>query len=68
MFWIGDDGGGRAAETAIAAVLDRLGLIGDDADARAVIRAPILNTRGVEVGERRPSAVLLNADIEVLQN
>lgn len=63
-----DDGGGRAAETAIAAVLDKLGLIGDDADARAVIRAPILNTRGAEVGERRPSAVLLNADIEVLQN
>ena len=52
-----DDGAGRAAETAIAAVLDRLGHLGDAA--RGILRAPVLNTRGTEVGERRPAAALL---------
>jgi L-asparaginase II len=63
-----DDGAGRAAETAIAAILDRLGLTGGDKDARELIRAPILNTRGAVVGERRPAPVLINADIAVLPN
>jgi L-asparaginase II len=53
-----DDGAGRAAETAIAAVLGKLGLVGDDKDARALIRAPILNTRNAAVGERRATAAL----------
>ncbi|HXC54984.1 MAG TPA: asparaginase [Rhizomicrobium sp.] len=53
-----DDGAGRAAETAIAAVLDRLGLLGDDPKAKALLRASILNTRGTVVGERRPAAAL----------
>ncbi|HEY4112461.1 MAG TPA: asparaginase [Rhizomicrobium sp.] len=62
-----DDGAGRAAETAIAAILDKLGLLGDDADARALVRAPIINTRDAVVGERRPAAALNDADIEALQ-
>ncbi|MGH6872663.1 MAG: asparaginase [Rhizomicrobium sp.] len=63
-----DDGAGRAAETAIAVLLDKLGLIGDDAAARALIRAPIHNTRGAVVGERRPAQDLIKADITVLPN
>jgi L-asparaginase II len=47
-----DDGAGRAAETVIAAVLDRLELIGDDAAAQALARGPVLNTRGTVVGEK----------------
>ncbi|MEI9992263.1 MAG: asparaginase [Rhizomicrobium sp.] len=57
-----DDGAGRAAETVIAAVLDRLGLLGDGA--KAVLRAPVLNTRGAMVGERRPAAVLSDLRIQ----
>jgi L-asparaginase II len=53
-----DDGAGRAAETAMAAVLDQLGLLSDDPKAHAILRAPVLNTRGATVGERRPSATL----------
>ena len=53
-----DDGAGRASETAIAAVLDALGLLDDSEPARKVLRAPVLNTRGTAVGERRPSAAL----------
>jgi L-asparaginase II len=51
-----DDGAGRGAETAIAAVLDKLGLLGDAA--HGVLRAPVLNTRGATVGERRPAPAL----------
>jgi L-asparaginase II len=61
-----DDGAGRAAETAIAAILDKLALIGDEPDARSFVRAPILNTREVVVGERRAAAALNNANIEAL--
>ncbi len=56
-----DDGAGRAAETAIAAVLDRLGLLGEAA--QGILRAPILNTRGTVVGERRPAAALMAMEI-----
>jgi len=54
-----DDGAGRAAETAIAAVLDRLGLLGGDAAAKALVRGPVLNTRGATVGEKRAADALL---------
>lgn len=50
-----DDGAGRAAETAIAFVLDRMGLLGDDKQARAILDAPVLNTRNETVGTRRVS-------------
>ena len=53
-----DDGAGRASETAIAAILDALGLLDASEPARKVLHAPILNTRGATVGERRPSAAL----------
>ena len=55
-----DDGAGRAAETAIAAILDRLKLLDESQPARAILLAPILHTRGAVVGERRPSAELAN--------
>jgi L-asparaginase II len=51
-----DDGAGRASETVIAAVLDKLGLLGDGA--RSLLRAPVRNTRNTEVGERRPAEAL----------
>ncbi|HEY0106160.1 MAG TPA: asparaginase, partial [Rhizomicrobium sp.] len=51
-----DDGAGRASETVIAALLDKLGLLGDEA--RGILRGPVLNTRGATVGERRPAAAL----------
>lgn len=59
-----DDGAGRAAETAIAVILDKLGLLGDDPDAHELTRAPVLNTRGAVVGERRPAPALNNAELE----
>ena len=58
-----DDGAGRAAETVIAAILDKLGALGDDAPAREILRGPILNTRGAAVGERRTAAALNEAQI-----
>jgi L-asparaginase II len=54
-----DDGASRAAETAMAAILDGLGLLGNAADARAILRAPVVNTRDATVGERRPAPALV---------
>ena len=59
-----DDGAGRAAETVIAALLDTLKLIDGSLAAQAILRAPILNTRGDVVGERRPSSAL--ADLRLV--
>jgi L-asparaginase II len=53
-----DDGAARAAETVIACVVERLGLLSDDAAARAIVRGPVTNTRGDVVGERRPAEIL----------
>jgi L-asparaginase II len=53
-----DDGTGRASETAIAFVLEALGLLGDDAAATTQAHGPVLNTRAEKVGERRPSPAL----------
>lgn len=58
-----DDGAGRAAETTIAALLDKLGVLSDDKRAREILRAPITSTRGEIVGERRPVAALADATI-----
>lgn len=52
-----DDGGGRGAETAIAALLEKMGVVAGAA-VRDIARAPILNTRGARVGERRPAPAL----------
>lgn len=59
-----DDGAGRAAETVIAAIVDRLGLLGDDNAARDILVAPLRNTRGTVVGQRRPAAALADANIK----
>ena len=61
-----DDGAGRAAETAIGAILDKLELLTDDKAANDIIRAPILNTRDAVVGERRPAAALADAVISAV--
>ena len=54
-----DDGAGRASETAIAAVLIALGALKDEGAAHGLAYAPVLNTRNVQVGERRvPKGVL----------
>jgi L-asparaginase II len=60
-----DDGAGRAAETVIAALLDTLKLLDGRQAAQVILRAPILNTRGDVVGERRPSSTL--ADLQLAQ-
>ncbi|HEX4861295.1 MAG TPA: asparaginase [Rhizomicrobium sp.] len=54
-----DDGTGRAADTAMAAILDKLGVLGEDEAARKILRAPVTNTVGAVVGERRVAAALL---------
>jgi L-asparaginase II len=56
-----DDGAGRAAETAMAAILDKLGLLGPEA--QGFLRAPVTNTRGAVVGEKRPAVALRDAVI-----
>jgi L-asparaginase II len=60
-----DDGAARAAETAIAAVLDKLGVLGNDNDAREMLDAPISNTRKDVVGRRRAAPALTKATINV---
>jgi L-asparaginase II len=55
-----DDGAARAAETTIAAILDKLGVLGDGA--REFLHAPVVNSRGATVGERRPAPALSGAD------
>ena len=53
-----DDGAGRAADTVMAAMLDRFGLLGSDDAAQKILRAPVTNTVGAVVGERRVAAAL----------
>lgn len=60
-----DDGASRGAETAMAAILNKLGLLGGDRDAQEILCAPITNTRGEITGERRPAPTLAKADIAV---
>jgi L-asparaginase II len=59
-----DDGAGRAAETAIASVLHSMNVLGHDIAAGEILRAPVVNTRGTKVGERRPTEVL--SDIQIV--
>ena len=58
-----DDGASRAAETAMAALLNALELLGDDLPARELLHAPIVNTRDAIVGERRPAEALISVRI-----
>jgi L-asparaginase II len=60
-----DDGASRGAETAMAAILDRLKLLGADKEAREILHAPVMNTRDAAVGERRPAPALAQAEINL---
>ena len=55
-----DDGAGRAAQTMIAALLDRLGGFDEGLRARLApfVRPRLLNWRGIEVGALRPAGPL----------
>lgn len=55
-----DDGAARAAETTIAVLLDKLGV----GKVPELLHAPVRNTRGQTVGERRSAPVL--ADLALL--
>ena len=54
-----DDGAGRAADTVMAAMLDRFGMLGGDEAAQKILRAPVTNTVGAVVGERRVASALI---------
>jgi L-asparaginase II len=54
-----DDGAGRASEAAIAQVLLNLGVTPAGGEASRLARADVRNMRGEPVGERRPTAELL---------
>jgi L-asparaginase II len=56
-----DDGASRASETAIAALLIALGAVPDEGAAGSLAKAPVLNTRGTAVGERRAVSQLFRA-------
>ena len=56
------DGATRASEAAIAALLVRLGVLDRSAPvAQRLLRAPLINWRGIEAGEVRPAPHLLAA-------
>lgn len=57
-----DDGGGRAAESAIAFLLDRMGVV-DRSDVADIVHPPVINTRKASVGQRRPAPALLDAPL-----
>lgn len=57
-----DDGAGRAAETTIAFLLDRMGLV-DRSGVAEIVSPPVLNTRFARVGQRRPAPALLDAPL-----
>ena len=61
-----DDGATRAAETAMAYLLERLGLLGGDAAAQRLARTPILNTKAMVVGECRAAPALASLDLTYL--
>ena len=42
----------------MAAMLEKFGLLGEDDAARNILRAPVTNTVGTVVGERRVAAAL----------
>jgi L-asparaginase II len=53
-----DDGAGRAANTVMAAMLEKFGVLGSDEAARDILNGPILNTIDAVVGERRVTEAL----------
>jgi L-asparaginase II len=59
-----DDGAARAAETAIAGILLGLGAAGEAAKEYAV--APVTDSRGEKIGERRLAQALTHADLAAI--
>jgi L-asparaginase II len=55
-----DDGANRASETTLAALLIALGAVKNEGHALSLARVPVLNTRGVPIGERRVPESLLS--------
>jgi len=55
-----DDGAGRAAEAAIAALLIRYGAAPRGGETEHLARGPVTNTRDAVVGEKRPSEALIS--------
>jgi L-asparaginase II len=55
-----DDGAARGAETVIALLLEKLGVLPAGS---GLVRKPVLNTRGAEVGECRPAKALQEAAV-----
>jgi L-asparaginase II len=53
-----DDGATRASETAIAALLVALGMLPEGSAAKRYAEAPVKNTRGEIVGERRATGLI----------
>jgi L-asparaginase II len=58
-----DDGATRASETAMAFLLERLGLLAPDAAAQRLVCTPILNTKDTVVGECRAAPALAGLDL-----
>lgn len=57
-----DDGAGRASETAIANVLAALGVLdANEPEIASLLHAPVVNTGGTVVGERRAAPALREA-------
>lgn len=53
-----EDGAGRASDAVMAAMLAKYGLLGEDEAAQTILRAPVRDTTGVAVGERRVAAAI----------
>lgn len=58
-----DDGATRASETAMATLLERLGVLDSSDAASRLAHGPILNTRAMVVGECRAASALTNLDL-----
>lgn len=58
-----DDGAGRAADAVMAILLEKLHLMNGDSEAGKIARAPVLNTVGKQVGERRAALALAQLTI-----
>jgi len=58
-----DDGAGRGADAVMAVLLDKLHLMDASGDAGKIMHAPVLNTVGKQVGERRAAPALAQLNL-----
>jgi L-asparaginase II len=58
-----DDGAGRAADAVMAVLLEKLHLMDASGDAGKIVHAPVLNTVGKQVGERRAAPALAQLNL-----